>query len=124
MIERRKVRSPIDGSVLRVYREEGEYVSAAAPTVATIAQIDKLRATFSIATSEARGLMAGQRIVVEFPDTQQQTPATIESISPVTDPESGTVRTRVVIDNSTNQFRCGVKCTYTPVAISQQTASH
>lgn len=123
MIERRKLRSPIDGYIVRVYREEGEYVSTSSPNVATIAQLDKLRATFSVSTSETRPMSVGQVVLIEFPDTQQKAKAVVESISPITDPESGTVRVRVVIDNPTSVYRCGRKCFLTPSAGSSHAAA-
>lgn len=111
MLERRILRSPIDGVVLRVHRDEHEFVSTTSSAVVTVVQLDKLRVVFSLPTAQAAQLAVGREMRLQFPESNQTTKGIVETISPVTDPESGTVRVRVLIDNSRALYRCGVKCT-------------
>jgi RND family efflux transporter MFP subunit len=110
LIERRIMRSPIDGLVTRVFREEREFVTGSSPTVLTIVQLHPLRATFSLPTALATKLRAGQEVKLVFPDAGKQAMGKVELISPVTEAESGTVRVKVLLDNSDNRYRCGVRC--------------
>ena len=110
MLERRMLRSPFDGVVTRVFREEKESVSSNNSPVLTVMQLDKLRATFSVPTQQATRLKVGQIIPITFPDGGQEAMGKIEFISPITEAESDTVRVKVIIDNPKEAFRCGVRC--------------
>ena len=46
MIERRLIRSPIDGIVTKLHREQGEFVTPVSPVVVTVVQIHPLRRHF------------------------------------------------------------------------------
>src|SRR5204863_7090238 len=48
LIERRLVRSPIEGVVTKLHREQGEFVTPVAPTVVTVTQLHPLRAVFNL----------------------------------------------------------------------------
>ena len=61
MIERRTIRSPIDGYVLKIQKEEREFVSVNSASVATVVQLDPLRVVFSLPTAFAAKLERGQR---------------------------------------------------------------
>ena len=110
MIERRTMRSPIDGVVVKVYRDECEAVSPSSAAVVNVVQLHPLRASFMLPTEAVAKLAIGQSVAVEFPDTGKSTQGTIEFLSPVTDADSGTVRVKLVIDNSKGDFRSGVRC--------------
>jgi RND family efflux transporter MFP subunit len=110
MIERRQMRSPFDGVVTRLFREEKEFVGSNNSPVMTIMQADKLRVTFTIPTALACRLKLNQRVALTFPTTGQKAAGIIEFISPVTEAESDTVRVKVVIDNKEGKYRCGVRC--------------
>jgi RND family efflux transporter MFP subunit len=110
LIERRIMRSPIDGVVTRVFRDEREFVTGSNPTVLTVVQLNPLRATFSVPTAQALKLQASQEIKLLFPESQQQVKGKVELVSPVTEAESGTVRVKVLLDNSQNRLRSGVRC--------------
>jgi RND family efflux transporter MFP subunit len=112
MIERRKLRCPIDGVVTRVYKEQQELVAANSPTVLTVVQLNPLRVTFSAPMAQCLALKPGQSLPLNFPETGVKTTGKVESISPVTEAESGTVRLKVVIDNPKGAFRSGVRCVW------------
>jgi RND family efflux transporter MFP subunit len=112
-IERRMMRSPFDGIVTRVFREEKDFVGSNNSPVMTIIQPEKLRVVFTIPTAIAARLKVDQNVALTFPTTGQKTTGTIEFISPVTEAESDTVRVKVLIDNSEGKYRCGVRCAIT-----------
>lgn len=110
MIERRILRSPIDGYCTKVHKEEREYVSPSAPTVITTVQLDPLRIIFSLPTAQGMTLKEGQSVPLLFPETEMRATGKVELISPVTEADSGTVRVKVLLDNQQGQYRCGVRC--------------
>lgn len=110
MIERRIMRSPIDGVVTRVLRDQHEFVTGSNPTVLTVVQLNPLRATFSVPTYQSMTLKPGQTVKITFSESEKSSEGTIEMISPVTEAESGTVRVKVLLENGKNQHRCGVRC--------------
>jgi len=110
MIERRTLRSPIDGVVTRVYKEEKEFVSASSPTVLTVVQLDPLRITFSVPGHQTTDLKVGQKVPLMISETGATAEGTLELIAPVTDAESGTVRVKVLLDNASGKYRSGVRC--------------
>lgn len=110
MLERRMMRSPFDGVVTRVFREEKEFVGGNNTPVMTIMQPDQLRVTFTIPTALATRLKLSQNVSLSFPTTGQRATGAVEFISPVTEAESDTVRVKVLIDNKEGKYRCGVRC--------------
>jgi RND family efflux transporter MFP subunit len=110
MVERRMMRSPFNGVVTRIFREEKEFVGSNNTPVLTIMQLDKLRVTFTIPTALALRLKTGQKVSLTFPNSNQKAVGKIESISPVTEAESDTVRVKVLINNEEGKYRCGVRC--------------
>ena len=109
MIERRMMRSPFNGIVTRVFHEEKEFVGNNSP-VLTIMQLDKLRVTFTVPTSQIARLKIGQGVPLTFPNSGQKAAGKIEFISPVSEAESDTVRVKVLIENPQGKYRCGVRC--------------
>lgn len=108
-IEARLMRSPVDGLVNDIKRDPSEAVSSANPHVLTIVQIDRLAANLFLSPACALGLKAGAESALLL-DDRDKVAATIEFVSPVTDPASGTVRVKFVIDNAAGQHRSGVRC--------------
>jgi RND family efflux transporter MFP subunit len=110
MIERRQIRSPIDGVVVRIFKEEGEFVAATTPTVLTVVQLNPLRIVFSVPTALAAGLKAGRKMPLVFLDAQHRAEGQVEFVAPIADAESGTVRVKVLLNNPQGAYRCGVRC--------------
>ena len=109
-IAHRQIRSPIDGVVSEVFKEAGEAFVANDPRVATIVQLDPLRARFSTSPAGAAAVSPGESVSLLLPDTQQQLEGRVETISPVMDARSGTVQVVVLIDNSSGEIRSGARC--------------
>ena len=109
-LERRTIRSPIDGVVTQVHKEAGEFVAPNDPVVMTIVQLDPLTVTFSVTSSESRGLTKGQSVQLTFATDSVKASATIDVVSPVTNAESGTVRVKVRLPNPNGRYRSGERC--------------
>ena len=109
-LDRRRLRSPIDGVVLAVHKNIGESVAANDPRVATIATLDKLRVKFYLDASRLGDWHQGDRVQLLAVVAGQTLQGTIDLIFPVTDPNTNTVRVDIVIDNRAEQIRSGVRC--------------
>ena len=109
-IERRTVRSPLNGVVIEVFKDVGEFVAPNDPVVVELVQLSPLLATFMMSRSEASSLSVGQTATVKFTETDQQTSGTIEFISPTTDAESGLVRVKVRVENTDGALHSGERC--------------
>jgi RND family efflux transporter MFP subunit len=113
-LERRTVRSPIDGVVTKRFKDEGEYAAPNDPTLFTVVQLDRLLAVFSVPSPAARELRIDQKVHVAFPGIATPAEGIVEFISPVTDAESGTVRVKVRIENPKQDYRSGERCSLEP----------
>ncbi len=110
-LSRRAIRAPLDGVVSRLHKDEGEFVAPNDPYVMELVELDPLLGTFSVPSHLAVRLENGQQLSVFLEDVQQWVEGEIESIAPVTDAESGTIRLRVRIANGNGKFRSGERCT-------------
>jgi RND family efflux transporter MFP subunit len=110
MIERRTLRSPIDGYILKLQKDEREFVSANSATVATVVQLDPLRVVFSLPTAYAAKLNTGSAVNLDLPESGAKPRGKVEFVSPVTDAESGTVRVKVLVENAHGAYRSGIRC--------------
>lgn len=110
-IENRTMRSPVDGVVTEVKRDPSEAVSPSQPQVLTVVQIDKLLVNLFLPPERARGLKPGAAAQLELLDPAEKIAATVEFVSPVIDPASGTVRVKFVIENPGGKYRAGARCT-------------
>ncbi|MGW8256304.1 MAG: hypothetical protein ACWGMZ_02340, partial [Thermoguttaceae bacterium] len=52
----------------------------------------------------------GEKVTVNFPGTAETAKGSVEFVSPITDPESSTVRMKVVLENAKGQYRSGMAC--------------
>lgn len=107
-LDRRTIRSPVDGIISEVIRDPGEFVSPTDPYVAKLIQVDPLIAAFSVTSVE--GVKVGDRIPVFIGLRQEQREATIESVAPQINAESGTIRIRARIANPDQKLRAGERC--------------
>jgi RND family efflux transporter MFP subunit len=108
-LDRRTVRSPIEGYVIEVYREVGEFVAPTDPIVATVVQLNLLRVTFSIPESYTKTMKTGRPVSLRIEGQPKPVKAEIELISPVVNAESQTVRVRVKLPNPDLRYRSGLK---------------
>ena len=76
----------------------------------TIVQCDRLKIVFPVPAAEAHRFSVGKKVTVNFPEDVEPAEGLVEVVSQVTDPESGTVRVKVVLDNSQGRYRSGMAC--------------
>ena len=110
-LERQLVRSPIDGVVVRTLKDVGEFVSPADPVVLRVVQLDPMLAVFNV-IERATGdeLRVGSPAKIRMASSGQVRQGVVEFVSPVIEPQSGTVRVKVRLDNANGAIRSGEKC--------------
>lgn len=109
-LERRVIRSPMDGVVATIHKKRGEYVAPNSPELVTVVRLDKLLATFSVPDGLARALKEGGEVALQVGNSPAAVAGTIAQISPMIDAESGTIRVRVRFDNAAGHYRSGQRC--------------
>lgn len=108
-LEQRRIKSPIDGIVTRVTKDQGEFVSPTDPVVATVVQLDPLLVVFSVPKELTRQLRKDEEIRINFDRTAAL--GVIEFISPTSDAQSGTTRVKVRVPNPKLALQGGDACT-------------
>jgi RND family efflux transporter MFP subunit len=109
-IEHRVVRSPIQGVVSHLWHEEGESFLSSDPRVATIVQLNRLKAKFPLDPDSVVTLKVGQDVRLTIDTNTANVSATVESISPVMDAKSATFEVTVGIDNAKETIPSGARC--------------
>lgn len=109
-IDRRTIRSPINGVVSEVHREVGEVTQIGDPRLLTVVQLNPLKVKFSMTVAQATGLRVGDVLPITIAEAGEETEAKIEAIAPVLDATSGTVKVTCVFDNSKAKYRSGMRC--------------
>jgi RND family efflux transporter MFP subunit len=110
-LERRNIRSRLNGVVTKIHKEAGEFVAANDPVIVTVAQLNPLKLNLSVKRNYAvGGIQEGRTVRIWFVETRVDTEAQVEQLSPLTDAESNTVTVRLRIDNPDGRFRAGDRC--------------
>ena len=110
-LQRRTIRSPIDGVITEIHREPGEFLSITEPKLFTVVRLDRLRAKFYIPSENAVRFSKGHRVKVSGHGDEKPLTGDIEFVSPVTHAESGLVRVDVIFDNRDGRLRSGQRLT-------------
>lgn len=108
-LKKREIVAPFDGTVARVHRKQGEFLSPLRPELITLIDISQLYATFNITSAEVQQLQVGQEVKLTIGNSQSCT-AAVHSIGVQIDSQSGTVQVKLLIDNQDNRFRSGETC--------------
>jgi RND family efflux transporter MFP subunit len=109
-IQQRQIISPIDGIVVSIGKNAGEFVSPTDSIVLNVVQIDTLLAVFSVPRLTARTISQGSEVSLSIGIGEGQVKGEIEYVSPVANPESNTVQVKVRIANSDGKCPSGVVC--------------
>lgn len=109
-LEQRNVRSPINGVVIKVHRDIGEFVSSNDPVIATVVQLDPLIAIYSVPSVLSHELKANAEVSMFVGEARLPAKGTVDYIAPVIDAQSGTILIKVRVPNSNNVYRSGEKC--------------
>ncbi|MDA8743929.1 HlyD family efflux transporter periplasmic adaptor subunit [Rubripirellula amarantea] len=115
-LEQRLVRGQVNGLVIDVLCEAGEYVSTSHPHVATVVVLDQLRCTFFVSTEVADLYEAGETVDVMMERTngagERRLRGKVEYVAAVTQADSGRVRMDVLIENPQHKIRSGLRCRF------------
>ena len=112
-VAEKELRSPIDGVVTRIYRQESELVGGGdSEPLMTVARLDPLDAVFHLPPRAVRHLVQGGRVRLAV--NNRMVSGVIETIGPLIDARSGTVRVRVRVDNPDLTLQSGSRCTWNP----------
>jgi len=109
-IRQRIIVSPIDGVVSEIHKQLGEHVSNNEPQYATVVRVDQLKVRFYHDAATLSQVPVGSEIHVLIGESRSRTAATVMFVSPVIDPDSGTGRMDVVIDNQDRKIASGTVC--------------
>ncbi len=110
-IEERKLRSPVDGVVVKISRQQAELIGGGdGEEFMTVVQLDPLLAVFHVPPDISRNLQEGAGIPLESGGARVT--GEIDFISPVINAQSGTVEVRVTITNPDNKLISGSRCTF------------
>ena len=108
-LAQKTVRSPIEGYVLKHFRQVGEYVED--QPILRVAQLDPL-AVEAVVPLEMRGFISQGMSALVHPQTPGAQPveATVTTVDPVADAATGTFGVRLTLPNPNNEILSGVKC--------------
>jgi multidrug efflux pump subunit AcrA (membrane-fusion protein) len=109
-LEQRQVRSPIDGVVIKLQRDVGEFVSGNDPVIATVVQLDPLIATYSVPSSLSQDIKPDSNVEILIGNARTPAQGVVDYVAPVTDAQSGTILVKVRVPNPKYEYRSGEKC--------------
>ncbi len=105
-LEEKKLVSPIDGTVARVHKFEGDMVGGpGSEPIVTLVQLDPLTAEFHLPPEQAARLRENSALPLESGGKQIE--AEVVFISPVIEAQSGTVLVRMQIPNADGAYQSG-----------------
>ncbi|MEM7603363.1 MAG: efflux RND transporter periplasmic adaptor subunit [Verrucomicrobiota bacterium] len=111
-IERRILRSPIDGIVTRIHRDAAESVSGGETLVMSVVNLEQLDLIVHIDTELAEQMARMGSVMVDRIGHEGGAflcSAAVQFVSPVVDASSGTRRVRLRLDNAEGLHVSGVK---------------
>ena len=108
-LDRRKIKSPLNGLVVEKKKEAGEAVDENEP-VFRIIDISRVYLQVFVEAGVALALKGNDTVVVRFPEYQNvERPGTIDFIDPRIDGASGLVRVKILIDNTDRKLIAGMR---------------
>lgn len=113
-IRQREIRSPIDGVIVDVRKDRGEFVSPSDPVVARIVQLDPLLVMFDVPTAHRQNLSKNQSVAMSLGAAGSRAVGQIEFVSPIADASSGTFRVKVRLPNANRRWLGGEKAVLLP----------
>lgn len=109
-LDRRTIHAPFAGYIAKIHRREGEFLSPLHPQICTVIQVDRLLASFNIPSREVNRFVVGESFDLRMSDGRTVT-GVVHHVSVETNPQSGTVEVKLVIDNRDLRIRSGDTCT-------------
>ena len=111
-LKRRSIISPINGFVTTIHKQLGEHLSSNEPQYATVVRIDQLKVRFYLDGATLDRIQPGSEVKILVGEDRTAKKAFVKFVSPVIDPDSGTGRIEVVIDNEDLKIRSGAPCVW------------
>ena len=109
-IKARQLESPIDGHVVQIDKEVGEFVAPTDPVVMHIVQLSTLKSVFSVPMQKASELQQGATVSLLIGYEPLRCQGVIEFISPIAEAQSATVRVKIRIPNPDGLIPSGAFC--------------
>jgi RND family efflux transporter MFP subunit len=108
-LEKRLIRAPFDGIIVKIYPELGENCTPQDPLI-RIADITKCRLIVHLEASVSGQVeeQMGVRIRIDGASNPTILPGTVEYVSPVVDPSSGLREVKVLFDNENHRVNPGM----------------
>jgi len=118
-IEENKLRSPVDGVVTKIYKEEAELIGGTEQQgFITVVQLDPLQAQFHLPPDIAAGLTVGNELIVEVDANPVN--AEVDFISPIINAQSGTIEVRLTIENKEHRLASGRRCIFKDTTVDEK----
>lgn len=108
-LKQREVRATIDGVIVEVKKDHGEFVSPSDAVVARIVQLDPLMVVFSVPTDRRSSLSRGDVVDMQIGQHPEVAQGQIEYVSPTADASSGTLKVKVRLPNPDRIWHSGEK---------------
>lgn len=108
-LERRVIRSPVDGLVVETMMEAGEFSSAQSP-IMKIAELDPLHVEVYAPISLFGRIEPGTSFTVRLEAMEGAHEATVDTVDRVIDPASDTFGIRLLLPNPGWEIPAGVRC--------------
>ncbi|MFO7561665.1 MAG: efflux RND transporter periplasmic adaptor subunit [Enhygromyxa sp.] len=103
-----KIRAPFAGTVAEFHAELGDFVRVGSP-VATLVDLSRVRLRVGLTAAELELVAVGDQLEVEFPDLGgRRLSAELHSLSPLSDPKTGTYAAELWLDNPDQKLRQGM----------------
>lgn len=101
-----RVRAPFSGQVVRRMVDLGAHVTGG-DLLFVMMDVDPLLARVFIPANRLGGVAAGQKVDMTVDSTAEMLHGTISLVSPIVDPETGTVKVTAELDNAPDRVRPG-----------------
>lgn len=111
--QRRRIVSPVDGVVVEVHRQAGEWVVPGEPVVRVLG-MDRLRVEAFLSVPQIRGSLSGAKaaLIVDLPNRPAaRFSGAVTFVSPEIDPVNGQRRVWVEIENARHELQPGLRGT-------------
>ncbi len=111
MLRRRTITAPASGVIARIFRRAGEYVSPTDPDIVRLISDQELVAVVNVPARVAIHVQRGDQVHVTTTVPPQVLTATVLTVSPMIDGQSGTIQLRALVDSEGRVCRAGDRCT-------------
>lgn len=110
-VDRHRLRSPVEGVVVKVHRQSGQWVETGEPIVEVL-RLNRLRAEGYVAQEIAMKIKAADKVMLHVHDDATITRlGEVVFVNPEVDPVNGEVRIWIEFDNSQNDVLPGMRMT-------------